>query len=331
MSASACCREGVSRCIVDGVAVERVERRMVDGIELSDYTWCNTNNHRDTERYRQLQEQGGCWYTEALEETRMERWSSVLAELCGQRLLDRRTVIITAAQQQRYFKPASQLAMVGARASRLLREEAEDLAAELQSTNEPISHPPTHGWFVRTAACSPKDAFRDGGAGPHRSLSEVLLALLASQRIHKSMRDYSTDTTLYLMPYDPAVTIDRELRVFVHESRVTAMSQYDCLNPSGVFAKMDSDRLADVALCVDAFHRHLLSPRWEAVGGVSSYVMDVEYIEYASDTGEDSVRLIELNCFGAEYAAGSALFHWVHDSAELYSSSRLCIRVLSEE
>jgi len=261
----------------------------------------------------------------------MQKWSSVLGEFCGQRLLYMHTVIISAEQQRRYFKPASQLAMAGARAKRLFADDARDLAEELLSTCAQDLEPPPLGWFVRTTACSPKDACQDGGAGPHYSLPEALLALLGSERIHRSMRDYNTDAIVYLMPFDPAVTLDRELRVFVHERRITAMSQYDCINPSSIFATMDDKRLAAVACCVDSFHRNLLSPRWESAGGVASYVMDVEYIGDTNGDEEPAVRLIELNCFGAESAAGSALFHWVRDSAELYSSNRLCIRVLSEE
>jgi len=43
------------------------------------------------------------------------------------------------------------------------------------------------------------------------------------------------------------------------------------------------------------------------------------------------VRLIELNSFGAEMAATSALFHWVRDVEELYSAETICIRVRAAE
>lgn len=261
----------------------------------------------------------------------MEKWAAALADLCGERLVGGRVLTISTSQQRRYFKPAAQLAKQGVRARRLLKEEADDLAAELLASFDKPLETPTMGWFVRSSACSPKDACHDGGAGPHQSLVDVLLALLASDRIHTSMRDYETDITVYLMPFDTTVNTDRELRVFVHERQVTAMSQYDCLNPSCVFGKMDTEELAAVACCVDSFHRELVSPRWEAAGGIASYVMDVEYIMGEGADNEPQVRLIELNSFGAEYAAASALFHWVRDASELHSSSRLCIRVLGEQ
>jgi hypothetical protein len=154
----------------------------------------------------------------------------------------------------------------------------------------------------------------------------ALFALLASERVHTSMRDYGQDALVYLEPFDATVTVDRELRVFVCAGGVSAMSQYSIFSPS-VFSGMGDADLATVARRVDAFHRDSVLPRWTAAGGVASYVMDVEYVADVSEP----VRLIELNSFGAELAAGSALFHWLRDAKELYSSSRLCIRVLSDD
>lgn len=321
--------DGISRCIVDGVVVERIEPRMLIGIEESAYSWCNTNNHRDTERYELLQQQGGTWYSETLEQTSMERWSGALADLCGARLVGSSRLILTREQQRRYFKPARELARAGVAACRLLREESEDLAAELQAQCAAGFGPPHGGWFARTSACSPKDAFHDGGAGPHFSLAAVLRALLASERVQVSMGQYEDDAILYLMPFDTEVTTERELRVFVHERQVTAMSQYRVHSVAPLFANMADCELAAVARVVDAFHRESLAPRWETAGGIASYVMDVELVQNVC--GEVAVRLIELNCFGAEMAAASALFHWLRDRDELYSSDRLCIRVLSED
>ena len=34
--------------------------------------------------------------------------------------------------------------------------------------------------------------------------------------------------------------------------------------------------------------------------------------------GDNSIHVIELNSFGYWQAAGSALFHWIHDKAKLY-------------
>ena len=48
------------------------------------------------------------------------------------------------------------------------------------------------------------------------------------------------------------------------------------------------------------------------MGGIDCYVMDVEVVMGEKKTGH-SVRLIELNAFGAEFSSGSALYHWLRD------------------
>ena len=48
------------------------------------------------------------------------------------------------------------------------------------------------------------------------------------------------------------------------------------------------------------------------MGGIDSYVMDVEVAMEEKTTGH-CVRLIELNAFGAEFSSGSALYHWLRD------------------
>eukprot|EP00428_Durinskia_dybowskii_P087233 CAMPEP_0170426692 /NCGR_PEP_ID=MMETSP0117_2-20130122/38805_1 /TAXON_ID=400756 /ORGANISM="Durinskia baltica, Strain CSIRO CS-38" /LENGTH=83 /DNA_ID=CAMNT_0010685801 /DNA_START=40 /DNA_END=287 /DNA_ORIENTATION=- len=44
---------------------------------------------------------------------------------------------------------------------------------------------------------------------------------------------------------------------------------------------------------------------------ISSYTFDIAILD------DDSPFFIEINCFGAKYAAGSALFGWVQDDAML--------------
>jgi hypothetical protein len=96
------------------------------------------------------------------------------------------------------------------------------------------------------------------------------------------------------------------------------MSQYDVFSES-VFSTMDDAELAQVAKAVDKYHQEAVIPLWN---GIDLYIMDVEYVKET-----DSVRLIELNSFGAEMASASALFHWVRDADLLHSSDQLCIRV----
>ena len=182
-------QDGVSECLEDDVAVQRVESRMLDGIEQSDYSWCNTDNHRDTERYETLQQQqqhgensSNDWYQQTMAETRMEKWASVLGHLLVRQ--PQHVLSISARQQNKYFKPAAKLTKQGVHAKNLLQDEAKELAAELMMQASSyddeafLEESSTQGWFVRTSACSPKDAQEDGGAGPHHSLVDLILPCL---------------------------------------------------------------------------------------------------------------------------------------------------------
>merc|ERR1712232_269112 len=230
----------VSECNCNGVCIQLVDPRILDGIDQTNYRWCNTNNHRDTEDYEKNQQRFGGnsdWYQNTMEETRMEKWQCALGHLTRKPDV---VLAINAKQQNQYFKTelCRRIAFQGVRAKRLLGEEAQDLAKELRESSEkPLIPSTSDGWFVRTSACSTKDSQDDGGAGPHHSLEDALLALFASERVHVSMKDYAKNVNVYLVPFDPDVAVDRELRVFVYKNRVTAISQYDVFSTSRVFSQ----------------------------------------------------------------------------------------------
>jgi len=145
------------------------------------------------------------------------------------------------------------------------------------------------------------------------------------------MKDYNSDVKVYLVPFDSNVTVARELRVFVYKHQITAISQYDVYNDDSIFSTMSDAQLAELAELVNVFHRENIRDIWIEHGGIDSYVMDVEY----DQNGGGVVRLIELNSFGAEMAAASALFHWVRDAHEITplepKRKKICFRVRAPE
>ena len=329
-------KEGITERIVDGVAIQRVDPKMLEGVDGLNYDWCNTANHRETRLWNEWKEQGieRTMYKSIMDKTRMKRWLPIFQDTSCMRS-PHASFVITSKQQKKYFESTQirSCAFQCTRAGNLYGEEAEDLANEIKNEHSKLSQleAPKGGWFVRTTACSPKDAQDDNGAGPHRTLKDVLLALFASERVHISMGDYSKDVTVYLFPFDQDVTVERELRVFVYKNKVTAISQYDVFNSSGTFTPMTDQQLAEVARQVDTFHENEVVPRWN---GSENYILDLEYVVdslLATETANTAIiRMIELNSFGAEMAASSSLFHWIRDYDELYSSERLCIRVRCE-
>jgi hypothetical protein len=50
------------------------------------------------------------------------------------------------------------------------------------------------------------------------------------------------------------------------------------------------------------------------INHISNYTIDLAVVD-------SKIYFIELNSFGAEYAAGSALFHWIIDKEILYGNT----------
>jgi len=252
----------------------------------------------------------------------MSQWLPALGHLCryqGSTL----EVVVPASILSTFFKPASEFARSGTAVHRVLGEEFEECAVQVAS-QLPVDGTgivPETGWFVRTTHCSPKDAEQEGGFGPHHSLKAVLMAVAASNRCQKALRvaNYKEELTLYLSPFDREVRTSRELRVFVFNWEVTAISQYAWTNPSSDFSQMTDSKLVKVGLLVDKFNQGQVSPAWKRAGGIDCYVMDVEV---DLEKTEHCVRLIELNTFGAEFSSGSALYHWLRDDHILQGRTR---------
>ena len=319
------------------VRVERIAAAtLAERDEKGNPTACNTSNHWETSLGQSLSLDD---YNAELALTAMEAWLRPLAHLCSHRGEGVHALRVTVAQ--------------------LKADDPERVAREVEAAcMPPDARAPEHGWFVRTSDCSPKDAPAHGGPGPHHFVLYALKACLwgsarcqtaiSNRRVNALLRrkhailtgklprgtqleaDDAEAATVFLLPFDPAMATRRELRVFVCEGRVTAISQYDWFDTATVFSAMSDAELARVARAVEAFYVEKLNPAWSAVGGTASIIMDVEYL---AET--DEVQLIELNSFGAEFASGSALFHWMRDRDIVYrspaSSSEpqpICIRVL---
>jgi hypothetical protein len=120
------------------------------------------------------------------------------------------------------------------------------------------------------------------------------------------MSDYQPDTRTLRLTLFPWLDIQDEYRVFVHNRRVTAISQQDLGTPHNVMAQ--TDELAEYA--------HQVT---EKILAECSRTV----IPWLESTGRDSITLdfaflgpnmepyvVEFNPFGPEHAAGSSLFHW---------------------
>ena len=96
------------------------------------------------------------------------------------------------------------------------------------------------------------------------------MSIAASNRCQKELRlqNYQKDLPIYLSPFDPNARTSRELRVFVFERKITAISQYSWFNPNSDFSNMSNDKLVDVAMAVVKFHKNFVGPAWKDAGKI---------------------------------------------------------------
>ena len=95
-----------------------------------------------------------------------------------------------------------------------------------------------------------------------------------------------------------------------NNNKITAISQQDLYN---VYPKLDNTEfiISKLQLIVDYFNENIE----RNFHHVSSYSFDFAILN------NKTPYFIEMNSFGKEYAAGSALYHWLLDEDILYGKS----------
>lgn len=176
---------------------------------------------------------------------------------------------------------------------------------------------PTYGWFVRMGLCSPKD-------GKYRtcqftSLDQIIEQFATSRRILLAL--LKGDRKIYFVPFDPSWDTSCELRVFVHDGKVTCISQY-VFNKYSVFTVMSDNELRDMSYVIKDFVENILKELLSKLGTMN-VVCDIYW------NSDEQFRIIELNSFGYWMASGAALFHWQNDRDKLYgcNANKIYFRV----
>lgn len=126
--------------------------------------------------------------------------------------------------------------------------------------------------------------------------------------------DQFNDKIIYFLPWldlDP----DLEFRIFVRNSRITAISQQKLFRVNNWLAGMSDlelNRLIEKIL--SSFYTEVQTK----ITSFSDYVLDFTFLR----TGDGlEAYPIELNQFGQEYGAGSALYEWKVDHELLYGET----------
>lgn len=146
------------------------------------------------------------------------------------------------------------------------------------------------------------------GIGPYNNIQSIIESSVTCIEGHTPIYPDVKKLDVYLLPW---VNIERvnEFRVFVCGNKITAISQQN------LYQKLYSEQNIlkipqNLHLIVDYFNKEIVTK----ITWISSYSYDFAIVD-------NKPYFIEMNCFGKEYAAGSALFHWLLDEDILYGKT----------
>jgi len=151
--------------------------------------------------------------------------------------------------------------------------------------------------------------------------AEALALLLSSERVYTDLHDWlrhGEPEQIVLREWDEDMRVDREFRVYVHQSKICAISQYDHYTYYPELAQHK------------ATIEKLIREEWAKIHlevGIHSYCMDFVYIPAAEKSAR--VRMIEISPFLP--CTGPACFSWTKDRDVLEGRSPFEFRLVEEK
>ncbi len=206
-----------------------------------------------------------------------------------------------------WLKQASLISSQTGIFTELYRDEIDLVAKELDKLYPNIFN--GIGYFVRVNNVSLK--YGQHKVGPYYSFKQILESIVSSISGHTPIYPDTSELTIYLLDWVEIKPKD-EFRVFVFENKITAISQQNLYSLLFEEDKNKKDFESELKSKLNLIENYFYSVMINKITWVKSYTFDFAIIN-------SQPYLIELNSFGKEYAAGSALFHWILDEDILYN------------
>lgn len=165
-------------------------------------------------------------------------------------------------------------------------------------------------WFVRSDTVSFK--YGQHGAGPYSSLRQVIESAVSSLQGHTPLFNEATELNLWLVPWIDNIGTNNEFRLFVHQGRLTAISQQQLYARN---TRLTPTLAREWAQVIHAYFEAHIKPLLDSALPALRQGCTIDLAVLDGNTP----YFIEFNSFGAESAAGSALFHWLDDAEKLES------------
>lgn len=205
-----------------------------------------------------------------------------------------------------WMKEANKVCKQTGKFSNLYEEDLVQMIGELLTNSDISNIFDGTGYFVRSENVSLKTGMY--GLEPLYTLRQIIESIVSCNSRHTPIYSDTTHIDLFLLPWKKFAHSD-EFRVFVCENKITAISQ-QCLHER-LIKPEDMEKIVEkMDVLVEYFYSDIINK----IDWMNSYTFD-----FAFEDGDTSKPyFIEPNSFGKEYAAGSALFHWIHDEDILY-------------
>ncbi len=256
-----------------------VEKIPIDDVAAKGKDRYNSNNH-----WKNNNRPGD--YVEKLAQSDTRHWVNAFHPFYMVLNLDNSDIV--------WMRAAHRMARYTGRFPLCFADELDETVNKYEKFSEALTS--NGGWFCRSERFSLK--YGQHGAGPYARVRNIIESLVSSIHGHTPIDDDTMELKLYFFPW---VKIDLEFRVFVYKNRITCISQQDLY--SSCIATEEKLRACYVKI-VNYFNDKV-KPN---ITHIDSYTIDIAILN------DGSPYFIEINSFGEEYAAGSALFHWIHDS-----------------
>jgi hypothetical protein len=268
----------------------------LDDINANDRIRYNTNNH---------------W----IDNIRPENYHEIIANVNTNKWIDKfreyKKIIINTKQDLYWMKQAYEIGSKTKRFPHSFDDELEDMVSRYNNLYDFFDGTE---YFIRTENVSLKEGIH--GIGPYKDFKSIIQSIVTCRLGHSPLYEDTKEIVLYLCEFKKNLNRTREFRVFVHNNKITAISQQSLYDANDILESLNDNEInVIIHKWINIIKSYFETNVKQKITHIDSYVMDFAILD------DDTPYFIELNSFGKEYASGSALFGWLQDYNILYGLS----------
>ena len=214
----------------------------------------------------------------------------------------------------KWILEAAKIGTFTGQVSNMYKDEIEDFCKKYDNYNELM----TNGVFIRTDHVSLKTGIH--GIGPYFNIKQIIESICTCSSGHAAINKTDKELNIYLMPWLNLDT-DKEFRIFVHNNKITGISIQKIYKQNKWLSSFTENDLKLLTIEIKNYFTNEFIEKWKKTQTskyTKNFTMDLIITDLITEEKKYKFYFIEPNPFGPEYAAGSALFHWV-DSKILYN------------